>query len=183
MISTSYLNGNGTGEGSNNNNNGGGGITPFGDLSELLTGSMIDGYRFIEKFNRDMMDQFMEYQKRVVSTQLQYQQVVGLYYFEKKFNFTKKRIITYLSFYVNIKQNLINCFNVYIIFVQTVSQNRWEAERRRQDQLAIEQWRQEAREHDRQMFTIFCSALTNCNAALNILLKAKEEPSSGKKKK
>ena len=73
-------------------------------------------------------------------------------------------------------------FNVYIIFVQTVSQNRWEAERRRQDQLAIEQWRQEAREHDRQMFTIFCSALTNCNAALNILLKAKEEPSSGKKK-
>ena len=83
---------------------------------------------------------------------------------------------------MNIKQNLINCFNVYIIFVQTVSQNRWEAERRRQDQLAIEQWRQEAREHDRQMFTIFCSALTNCNAALNILLKAKEEPSSGKKK-
>ena len=73
-------------------------------------------------------------------------------------------------------------FNVYIFFVQTVSQNRWEAERRRQDQLAIEQWRQEAREHDRQMFTIFCSALTNCNAALNILLKAKEEPSSGKKK-
>ena len=73
-------------------------------------------------------------------------------------------------------------FDVYIIFVQTVSQNRWEAERRRQDQLAIEQWRQEAREHDRQMFTIFCSALTNCNAALNILLKAKEEPSSGKKK-
>ena len=69
MISTSYLNGNGTGEGSNNNNNGGvGGITPFGDLSELLTGSMIDGYRFIEKFNRDMMDQFMEYQKRVVSS-------------------------------------------------------------------------------------------------------------------
>ena len=63
-------------------------------------------------------------------------------------------------------------------FLQTVSQNRWEAERRRQDQLAIEQWRQEAREHDRQMFAIFCSALTNCNAALNILLKAKEEPSS-----
>ena len=73
MISTSYLNGNGTGEGSNNNNNGGGGgITPFGDLSELLTGSMIDGYRFIEKFNRDMMDQFMEYQKRVVSRLLWY---------------------------------------------------------------------------------------------------------------
>ena len=71
---------------------------------------------------------------------------------------------------------------INLIFVQTVSQNRWEAERRRQDQLAIEQWRQEAREHDRQMFTIFCSALTNCNAALNILLKAKEEPSSGKKK-
>ena len=67
MISSSYLNGNGTGEGSNNNN-GHGDITPFGDLSELLTGSMIDGYRFIEKFNRDMMDQFMEYQKRVVST-------------------------------------------------------------------------------------------------------------------
>ena len=68
--------------------------------------------------------------------------------------------------------------NCLFTFLQTVSQNRWEAERRRQDQLAIEQWRQEAREHDRQMFAIFCSALTNCNAALNILLKAKEEPSA-----
>ena len=79
----SHLNGNGDSS------------TPFGDLSELLTGSstMIDGYRFIEKFNRDMMDQFMEYQKRVAA-----------------------------------------------------NQNRWEAERRRQDQMAIEQWRQEARE-------------------------------------
>ena len=43
---------------------------------------------------------------------------------------------------------------------------------------SLEQWRQEAREHDRQMFGIFCSALTNCNAALNILLKAKQDASS-----
>ena len=77
-----FLNGNGTGEQGSNNNNGDGGITPFGDLSELLTGSMIDGYRFIEKFNRDMMDQFMEYQKRVVSR--------VLWYLKKIFNFTKK---------------------------------------------------------------------------------------------
>ena len=78
--------------------------------------------RFIEKFNRDMMDQFMEYQKKVAA-----------------------------------------------------NQSRWEAERRRQDQMAIEQWRQEAREHDRQMFGIFCSALTHCNAALNVLLRAKQD--------
>jgi len=94
----------------------------YGDLSELLTGSTLDGYRFIEKFNRDMMDQFMDYQRRVAA-----------------------------------------------------SQTRWEQERYRQEQLAIEQWRSEAREHERQMFNIFCGALSHCNAALNILLKGRHD--------
>ncbi len=91
------------------------------DFSGLLTGSPVDGYRFIEKFNRDMMDQFLDYQRRVAASQI-----------------------------------------------------RWEQERYRQEQLAIEQWRQEARDHEKQMFSIFCGALSQCNAALNILLKTKE---------
>lgn len=52
---------------------------------------------------------------------------------------------------------------------------RWEQERYRQEQLAVEQWRQEAREQEKQMFGIFCSAISHCNAALNILLKAKQD--------
>lgn len=91
------------------------------DFSGLLTGgSFLDGYRFIEKFNRDMMDQFLDYQRRVAASQI-----------------------------------------------------RWEQERYRQEQLAIEQWRQESREHEKQMFGIFCGVLSQCNAALNILLKAR----------
>ena len=86
----------------------------------MTGGSLVDGYRFIEKFNRDMMDQFLDYQRRVAASQI-----------------------------------------------------RWEQERYRQEQLAIEQWRQETREHEKQMFSIFCGALSQCNAALNILLKAR----------
>ena len=36
-----------------------------------------------------------------------------------------------------------------------------------------EQWRQEAREHEKQMFSIFCGALSQCNAALNVLMKTR----------
>jgi len=95
-----------------------------GDFSGLLTGSLVDGCRFIEKFNRDMMDQFLDYQRRVVASQI-----------------------------------------------------RWEQERYRQEQLAMEQWRTEARDHEKQMFGIFCGVLSQCNAALNILLKTKLDPS------
>ena len=55
------------------NDSGSNSLTPFGDLSELLTGSVIDGFRFIEKFNRDMMDQFMEHQKRVAANQARWE--------------------------------------------------------------------------------------------------------------
>ena len=44
------------------------------DLSGLLTGSVLDGYRFIEKFNRDMMDQFLDYQRRVAASQIRWEQ-------------------------------------------------------------------------------------------------------------
>ena len=40
----------------------------------LLTGSVLDGYRFIEKFNRDMMDQFLDYQRRVAASQIRWEQ-------------------------------------------------------------------------------------------------------------
>ena len=88
----------------------------------LLKGDMNDGYKFVEKFNQDMMDQFMEYQKRHTSR--------------------------------------------YI---------KWERERYRQEQLALEQWRNESREHEKQMFGVFCTTISHCNNALNILLKEKQE--------
>ena len=44
------------------------------DFSGLLTGSVLDGYRFIEKFNRDMMDQFLDYQRRVAASQIRWEQ-------------------------------------------------------------------------------------------------------------
>merc|ERR1739844_74694 len=37
------------------------------DLKPLLNGSVSDGHHYMERFNRDMMDQFMEYQRRAVS--------------------------------------------------------------------------------------------------------------------
>ena len=52
-----------------------------------------------------------------------------------------------------------------------------EKERYRTEQLAMEQWRQESREHEKQMFSIFCGVLSQCNAALNILLKARIDQS------
>ena len=43
---------------------------------------------------------------------------------------------------------------------------------------SLEQWRQEAREHEKQMFSIFCGALSQCNAALNVLMKTRGDHSS-----
>lgn len=34
------------------------------DFNQLLDGNLEDGHKYLEKFNKDMMDQFMEYQKR-----------------------------------------------------------------------------------------------------------------------
>ena len=44
------------------------------DFNGILTGSVLDGYRFIEKFNRDMMDQFLDYQRRVAASQIRWEQ-------------------------------------------------------------------------------------------------------------
>merc|ERR1719400_1254960 len=74
---------------------------------------MEDDYKFIERFNRDMMDQFMEHQRR-----------------------------TQASF------------------------TRWEQERWRQERETMERWRQEARDHERELFSMFYSAMTRCNTAL-----------------
>ena len=63
---------------------------------------------------------------------------------------------------------------------QCLSYSLWffcEKERYRTEQLAMEQWRQESREHEKQMFSIFCGVLSQCNAALNILLKARLDQS------
>ena len=79
------------------------------DYTKLLrSSSMLDGYKYIEKFNRDMMDQFMEYQRRHTSS--------------------------------------------YI---------KWEQERYRQEQLALEKWKSESREHEKQMFGVFCSTIVS----------------------
>lgn len=78
-----------------------------------------DGYKYIEKFNRDMMDQFLEFQRRSQAS-----------------------------------------------FI------RWEQERVRQEHLALERWRQEARDHEKQLFGMFCHAMAQCNAALTTMLKS-----------
>ncbi len=48
---------------------------------------------------------------------------------------------------------------------------RWEQERVRQEHLALERWRQEAREHEKQLFGMFCHAMSQCNAALTTMLR------------
>jgi len=92
------------------------------DLKPLLNGSVSDGHHYMERFNRDMMDQFMEYQRRAAA-----------------------------------------------------SKHRWEAERRSQEQLAMEQWRQEAKVHEKQLMAVFCQTVSHCNSAMDTLLKSKQE--------
>jgi hypothetical protein len=41
----------------------------------------------------------------------------------------------------------------------------------RQEHLALERWRQEARDHEKQLFGMFCHAMAQCNAALTTMLK------------
>ena len=49
----------------------------------------------------------------------------------------------------------INC-------VLKASFTRWEQERWKQERETMERWRQEARDHERQLFGMFCSAMTKC---------------------
>lgn len=95
----------------------------------FVKGNLQDGYKFIEALNREMMEQFMENQKRYTSSYL-----------------------------------------------------KWEQERLQREQLAMEQWRSEAREHEKQMFGTFCNTMAKCNRALNSLLLAKQEAQDEVKK-
>ena len=72
-----------------------------GDFSGLLTGSLVDGYRFIEKFNRDMMDQFLDYQRRVVASQIRWEQER-----DHKYLATKEPLF---SFFLEVLYNRENC--------------------------------------------------------------------------
>ena len=76
----------------------------------------------MEKFNQDMMDQFLEYQRRYSSSYL-----------------------------------------------------KWERERfsNHQEPISIERWKAETREHKNQMFGVFCQTISQCNSALDILLREK----------
>ena len=74
----------------------------------------------METFNRQMLDQFTEFQKRHSSNYL-----------------------------------------------------KWQKERQRQELLAIEKWRQQSLEHEKQMLETFSSTIAQCNAAMTTVLKAK----------
>eukprot|EP00096_Caligus_rogercresseyi_P006482 TRINITY_DN2294_c0_g1_i1.p1 TRINITY_DN2294_c0_g1~~TRINITY_DN2294_c0_g1_i1.p1 ORF type:complete len:322 (-),score=131.11 TRINITY_DN2294_c0_g1_i1:158-1123(-) len=84
-----------------------------------VQGEIQNAYRFIENFNKDMMEQFMDQQRKSQSSFL-----------------------------------------------------RWEQERFRLEQQAMERWRQEARDHEKQLFGMFCHVMTQCNSAFNTILKA-----------
>ena len=74
----------------------------------------------MEKFNRQTLDQFTEFQKRHSSNYL-----------------------------------------------------KWQKERQRQELLAIEKWRQQSQEHEKQMLETFSSTIAQCNAAMSTVFKAK----------
>lgn len=44
------------------------------DFNQLLSGNLDDGHKYLEKFNKDMMDQFMEYQKRYSDSYVKWKQ-------------------------------------------------------------------------------------------------------------
>ena len=48
----------------------------------------------------------------------------------------------------------------------------WEADRWRQEKESIEKWKVESREHERQLFDMFCGTMVKCNAAINAVLQA-----------
>lgn len=79
-----------------------------------------DGQKVIERFNQDMMEQFLEHQRRAQE-----------------------------------------------------SLHRWEMEKQRQHNLAMERWRHEAREHEKAMCGLFVQVISECNAALTAMHKAK----------
>ena len=52
---------------------------------------------------------------------------------------------------------------------------KWERERfsNHQEPISIERWKAETHEHKNQMFGVFCQTISQCNSALDILLKEK----------
>ena len=57
----------------------------------------------------------------------------------------------------------------------TNSYLKWEQDRFRQEQIALEKWRCQAKEHEKQIFGVFCNTVSQCNEAIEKLLKSKEE--------
>ena len=55
----------------------------------------------------------------------------------------------------------------------------WEQERWRQEKECMERWKNEARDHERQLFSMFCTAMVKCNAALTAVLQSKPIPDQG----
>ena len=39
----------------------------------------------------------------------------------------------------------------------------------------MEQWRQEAKVHEKQLMAVFCQTVSRCNSAMDTLLKSKQE--------
>ena len=48
---------------------------------------------------------------------------------------------------------------------------RWELERQRQHEAAMERWRGEARAHEKEMFGMFVTVMGECNNALTNMLR------------
>ena len=51
------------------------------------------------------------------------------------------------------------------------SLQRWELERQRQHEAAMERWRSEARAHEKEMFGMFVTVMGECNNALTNMLR------------
>ncbi|TRY75447.1 hypothetical protein TCAL_08366 [Tigriopus californicus] len=85
-----------------------------------VANNLSEGNRFIERFNQEMMEQFLEHQRQMQG-----------------------------------------------------SIHQWEMDRQRQHEIAMDRWRQEAREHEKQMFGMFVQVMSECNNALTNMLKVK----------
>lgn len=56
--------------------------------------------------------------------------------------------------------------------------HKWELERQRQHELSMEKWRQEAREHEKEMFGMFVKVMGECNQALTNVLRVRASASA-----
>ena len=64
-------------------------------------------------------------------------------------------------------------WNLFLIFQRKVQAlfQRWEMERQRQHEAAMERWRGEARAHEKEMFGMFVTVMGECNNALTNMLR------------